>query len=73
MLLKNCKVGEQIIVNKINLSEDFCFRLNEIGITNGVKLKVFQKCSFGSFIIEKGAERIGIDSKIASNIEGISV
>ncbi|MDR0789101.1 MAG: ferrous iron transport protein A [Bifidobacteriaceae bacterium] len=73
MKLKDCEIGQKIIVDNIELNEDFCFRLREIGITEGVNLKVCQKCSFGSLVIQKGAERIGIDSKIADGIQGVAV
>lgn len=68
MKLKDCKIGESIIVENIDLESDYCFRLREIGITEGVSLKVCQTCSFGGKVIAKGTERIGIDAKLADAI-----
>jgi Fe2+ transport system protein FeoA len=69
MRLKDCEIGKNIVVEDIELNDDICFRLKEIGITEGVNLKVCKTCSFDSKVISKGAERIGIDAKIANAIK----
>lgn len=69
MKLKDCKLGEELVIEKIHLDEDHCFRLREIGLTEGVNVRVCQNCSFGSKLLAKGSERIGIDKSIAEAIE----
>lgn len=69
MKLNKCELGKDLVIESIHLDEEHCFRLREIGLTNGANIKVCQKCAFGGRLIAKGSERIGISKKIAESIE----
>lgn len=69
MKLAECELGKELIIESIHLDSDHCFRLREIGITEGQSIQACQNCSFGSMVVSKGTERIGIDKKIANAIE----
>jgi ferrous iron transport protein A len=69
MLLKDVRKGQAVEVVSVDLAEDQCFRLREMGISPGSKLQVSQRSAFGSRIIARGAERIAVDAKCAKCIQ----
>jgi ferrous iron transport protein A len=69
MKLNECELGRELIIESVHLDDDHCFRLREIGLTEGANIKVCQDCAFGGKMLSKGTERIGIDKKIAESIE----
>ncbi|MDR0950036.1 MAG: ferrous iron transport protein A [Candidatus Ancillula sp.] len=66
--LEDCELQKNLIIDSVNLSPDQCFRLREIGLTEGANIQVCQNCGFGGKVISKGAERLGVDRNIAESI-----
>ncbi|MDR2799468.1 MAG: ferrous iron transport protein A [Bifidobacteriaceae bacterium] len=69
MLLSDCPIDQNCEIVSINLSDDEVIRLCELGLREGSKLKICQHCPFGSLLISKGTERIGISPHIAKSLE----
>jgi Fe2+ transport system protein FeoA len=69
MKLSDCKLGERLRVESINLSAEHCHRLKEMGIAKGADIKICRNCVFGGKVIAKGTEMLGIDAKLANAIE----
>lgn len=66
--LKDCQLGKDLIIESVHLDDEHCFRLREIGLTEGANIRVCLDCAFGGKMISKGSERIGIDKEIANAI-----
>ncbi|MDR2748492.1 MAG: ferrous iron transport protein A [Bifidobacteriaceae bacterium] len=68
MLLSDCPIDKNCEIVSVNLSDDETLRLCELGLRIGSKLRVCQYCPFGSLLISKGTERIGISPHIAKSL-----
>ncbi|MDR3127781.1 MAG: ferrous iron transport protein A [Bifidobacteriaceae bacterium] len=69
MLLSDCPIDAKCEIVAINLSGDEKIRLCELGLKKGSKLRVCQMCPFGSLLISRGTERIGLSPYIAKSLE----
>ncbi|MDR3152125.1 MAG: ferrous iron transport protein A [Bifidobacteriaceae bacterium] len=69
MLLSDCPINSKCEIVSINLPNDETVRLCELGLGKGTKLKVCQICPFGSVLVSKGTERIGLSSGVSNLLE----
>jgi Fe2+ transport system protein FeoA len=69
VLLSDCSINSRCEIVSINLPNDETIRLCELGLSKGTKLKICQLCPFGSVLVSKGTERIGLSSQITNLLE----
>lgn len=68
MTLRDCPLGEPVLIDAIDLDERHRFRLREIGLAPGTSLKVTQHGIFGGRVVARNSERIALDGGTARSI-----
>jgi ferrous iron transport protein A len=69
MTLKEGKIGENYIVNALNLDMVTMRRLEALGLTKGTKIKVLNRSRSASIILMVRGSRLALGRGIARSIE----
>ena len=66
--LRSCPVGMDVVIDSVKLDDVHRFRLSELGLREGLHVRVAQRCAFGGRLVARGTERIAVDSATATSI-----
>ena len=68
MTLEQCPLNTDMVIEGIGLDDRHRFRMRELGLRDGVTVRVIQKSNFGGRVVAKATERIALDKATADCI-----
>lgn len=66
--LKDCAAGDEAVIERVDMEEKYVFRLFELGLRKGMRIRISQRANFGGRVVARGQERIALDGKTAAAI-----
>lgn len=69
MPLSTIEKGQKVIIDSINFNTKVRRKLQDMGLTPGVKLNVVSKSLLGPLVVEVRGTRIALGKGIVSNIQ----
>lgn len=68
MHLGECALSQDVVVHTVDLPQDSRLRMGEIGVREGVVVRVTHRGPSGGRVVAIGADRVAIDSATAAAI-----
>ena len=69
MSLTKVSIGEKVVLNSINYGLNFKKKLQDMGLTPGVRFSIISKTNSGPIIIEVRGSRLALGRGIAEKID----
>lgn len=63
-----CPLNEAVVVTSVDLDHRHVFRLQELGVGVGSRVRVVQKSAFGGRVVAHGRERLALDGQTALHV-----
>lgn len=65
----SCPLNAMMTVTAVRLDSRHVFRLQELGLSAGCRIRVIQRSAFGGRVVAVGRERLALDARTASRID----
>ncbi len=69
MPLSHIQTGQSVVINQINFSDKLRRKLQDMGITPGVRVSVVSKSLLGPLVIDVRGTRLALGKGIVSQIQ----